>query len=217
MTMTWKDVAHAVADFAPTAGSLLGGPAGGAVGALIAATLGTATEPDKVVEAIQSDPQAAVKLKELELNHRLEMERLVVQAEANRLARETAELQEETKQAQTVNETMQEEVRNADKEAWYQKGWRPFNGFAVGAAFFISVVCILWLAYVAVSEKDTTAMAMIPQLVTALAMLFTLAYAVLGVAAHHRGKVKRITAGESGAGLLGALADRFKNKKEKAG
>jgi hypothetical protein len=68
--MDWKKVGQAVADAAPILGSLAGGPAGGAVGALIASTLGTASDPDAVVAKIKSDPDSFLKLQELEKTER---------------------------------------------------------------------------------------------------------------------------------------------------
>jgi len=213
MTITWKDIAKTVAQVAPTAGSLLGGPAGVAIGNLIAAALGTTAEPDKVLEAIQSDPQAAVKLKELELNHKLEMERLTVEAEKNRLAVETAELQETSKQIESVNSTMRAE---AASEHWFSAFWRPYWGVISGTAFGAAVVFIGLLAYKAVAEKDHEAMRMIPDLVVSLAELFAIPGAILGITAWHRGRMQRIQAGDSDGSMVGALVDRFrKGKKEK--
>ena len=71
--MDWKKVGQAVADAAPLLGSLAGGPAGGAVGALIASTLGTA-----------SDPEVFLKLQQLESDerkHLLDMQVQTLQAE----------------------------------------------------------------------------------------------------------------------------------------
>lgn len=83
--MDWSDVGKLVAKAAPLAGTILGGPAGGAIGGLIASLFGVESEPDQVASAIQQDPQAALKLKELELNHKIELERLVLEQEKMRL------------------------------------------------------------------------------------------------------------------------------------
>ena len=49
--MEWKDLAADVAKAAPILGGLLGGPAGAAVGGLIASALGTSNDPAQISEA----------------------------------------------------------------------------------------------------------------------------------------------------------------------
>lgn len=83
--MDWKDLAGVVGKAAPIVGGILGGPAGAAVGGLVATALGTDSTPDAVSTALLSDPQAAVKLKELETNSRVQLQQLAVTAEQNRL------------------------------------------------------------------------------------------------------------------------------------
>lgn len=91
--MEWKDLGKIVAKVAPLAGTLLGGPAGAAVGAIISSTLGVGNDPTEVEQALKTNPDAAVKLKEIESTRQVELQKLLVQSEANRLAAETAEVQ----------------------------------------------------------------------------------------------------------------------------
>ncbi len=67
--MNWKDIASTVGKFAPVVGTVLGGPAGAAVGALVSSALGVENEPQAVAKAIQADPQAALKLKQLQIDN----------------------------------------------------------------------------------------------------------------------------------------------------
>lgn len=83
--MDWKDVAGVVGKAAPILGGILGGPAGAAVGGLVATALGTDATPDAVSAALLGDPNAAVKLKELEVNSKVQLQQLAVSAEQNRL------------------------------------------------------------------------------------------------------------------------------------
>lgn len=83
--MDWKDVAGVVGKAAPILGGILGGPAGAAVGSLVATALGTDATPDAVSTALLGDPDAAVKLKELEVNSKVQLQQLAVSAEQNRL------------------------------------------------------------------------------------------------------------------------------------
>ncbi|QBQ72370.1 hypothetical protein [Serratia phage vB_SmaM_Hera] len=84
--MNWKDVSNAVGSAAPILGGLLGGPAGAAVGSLVSAALGTENTPDAVNKAILTNPDAALKLAELQENSKVQLQQLAVTAEQNRLA-----------------------------------------------------------------------------------------------------------------------------------
>jgi hypothetical protein len=64
--INWKSIAGTVGRAAPAAGAALVGPAGAAVGAVIASKLGTAPTPAAVQAAIKADPGVALKLAEIE-------------------------------------------------------------------------------------------------------------------------------------------------------
>jgi hypothetical protein len=83
--MDWKDIASVVGKAAPVVGTLLGGPAGAAVGGLISAALGTENTPDAVSAALLGNPDAIVKVQELQINAKVQLQQLAVTAEANRL------------------------------------------------------------------------------------------------------------------------------------
>jgi len=89
--MNWSDVGRVVGNAAPTLGALLGGPAGGAVGALIASALGTSSDPDAVNAALAADPSALAKVQELQINAKVQLQQLAVTAEMNRLQAEGAQ------------------------------------------------------------------------------------------------------------------------------
>lgn len=89
--MDWKDVAGVVGKAAPILGGILGGPAGAAVGGLVATALNTDATPDAVSKALLGDPEAAVKLKELEVNSKVQLQQLAVTAEQNRLQADAAQ------------------------------------------------------------------------------------------------------------------------------
>jgi len=84
--MNWSDLKSVVGKAAPVVGTLLGGPAGAAVGGLVAAALGTDNTPDAVSAALIGNPDAIVKLQELQTNAKVQLQQLAVTAEANRLA-----------------------------------------------------------------------------------------------------------------------------------
>lgn len=83
--MDWKSIGQSVGSIAPVLGTLLGGPAGAAVGTLVAQALGTKDDPESVNAAILADPSAAMKLQELQMNNKVELQRLTLQLETTRI------------------------------------------------------------------------------------------------------------------------------------
>lgn len=83
--MEWKDVISVISKAAPVLGSLFG-PAGTAVGAvagtglnLVARALGVEPTEDAVKQAIATDPEAALKLAQYEMLHKIELQKLEIQ------------------------------------------------------------------------------------------------------------------------------------------
>ena len=166
--MNWSDIASTVARTAPMLGGLLGGPIGAAVGAagsIIASALGVAPTPDAVSIALQTNPDAAVKLAQIEKERHVELQDLTVRAAANQLASDTAAIQ-------AINTTMQAETKS---EHWPSYTWRPFCGFVFGITFF-GVYFVLPLAKMVVPAIPFEAWAAMG--------------AVLGVASFFRGKAQ---------------------------
>lgn len=90
--MDWKEIGRTAASVgAPLLGGALFGPAGAAVGSIIAAQFGVSPDatPDQVLTAIKGDPDAALKLRQIETTH---VERLH-ELENERLRIETADVQ----------------------------------------------------------------------------------------------------------------------------
>jgi hypothetical protein len=74
--MTWSEIAAIVGKTAPLLGGVLGGPAGAAIGSIVAAALGTENSPDAVAAALAGDPDAALKLRAIETSHEAELQRI---------------------------------------------------------------------------------------------------------------------------------------------
>ena len=89
--MKWMDIGkQAIQMGAPILGGALGGPAGAAVGTMIANQFGVDDPtPANIMAAIKADPDAAMKLREIELRHQ---ERLI-ELESDRFRIETADVQ----------------------------------------------------------------------------------------------------------------------------
>jgi len=178
----WDRVKGMVAKVAPVLGNAILPGAGGVAGALVASALGVEAEPSAVEQALAVDPQAAVKLREIESAERTTLARIAAE-------QEVAQIQAETAQAQSVNETMRAEV-NAPK--WWSSAWRPFIGFVTGIAFLAEAVFIGVLMVKALETGQlANALSQIPAIVAALTGLFTPMCLILGIAAHHRGAMQR--------------------------
>lgn len=89
--MNWSDIGNIVGKTAPIVGTLLGGPAGAAVGALVADVLGVQSEPGAVSAALAGNPDALVRIQELQVNAKVQLQQLAVTAESNRLQAEAAQ------------------------------------------------------------------------------------------------------------------------------
>ncbi len=89
--MGWKDVAGKIVGAAPMIGGLLGGPLGGAAGGIISMLGGVLglkpgeVTPEALDKLISTDPEALIKLRGLEWEHRVELQRLVLATETARL------------------------------------------------------------------------------------------------------------------------------------
>ncbi len=85
-TDSLKALGAVVASSAPLLGSVVMGPLGAGIGAIIANSFGVDPKnTDELIQKIQTDPQAAIKLKELEINSTIELQRLSVQQAVSEL------------------------------------------------------------------------------------------------------------------------------------
>ena len=67
----WDKVLELVGSAAPVVGTLLGGSAGNAVGELVARALGVENSPEAIEKELRNNPEAYLKLKELEVSKEL--------------------------------------------------------------------------------------------------------------------------------------------------
>ena len=93
--MNWSDIGGIVGRAAPIVGTLLGGPAGAAVGALVASALNVSNDPDAVNAALVASPDAMIRITELQTNARIQLEQLAVQIETVRIQAAGAQYQAE--------------------------------------------------------------------------------------------------------------------------
>jgi hypothetical protein len=178
--MDWKDIAATVGKAAPLLGTLLGGPAGGAVGALVASALGTGADPDAVAKEIAANPDAAVKLREIEAKRQADLQGLTVD-----LAK--AEMAAAVQASASVNTTMQAE---AAAEHWPTYSWRPAIGFSVALAVVGSVLTVFAAYGAALLYGKSDGLAAMPGILAALAGIIAVVSPILGIASWFRGKAQ---------------------------
>lgn len=112
--MNWKSI---LGDVAPILGTVLGGPAGAAVGGLVAKVLGVGHTQDDLAAALKNNPQLIEKIKELEITQQTQFAQLNQELQKGQLA---------------VN------LQEAQSKSLFVAGWRPFVGWGTGLAFLLS-------------------------------------------------------------------------------
>jgi hypothetical protein len=180
--MEWKDIAGAVGKFAPMLGSLLGGPAGAVIGGVVSSALGVDDKPLSVSKAIAESPDAALKLAQIEADHRIKWQELAVD-------QAKAEIALIAQQSGDVNKTMQAESAS---EHWPTFSWRPFIGFAVGINVLLSSIIPVgvFLAVIFGSQSSASALGALPMVLGALAAVNGTVLPILGIASWFRGKAQ---------------------------
>ncbi|MEH6649982.1 MAG: hypothetical protein V7707_08170 [Motiliproteus sp.] len=89
--MDWSRITGVIAKAAPLLGTALGGPAGAAVGAMVAQSLGVEATPEAIEQHLAQNPEALVELKTLEHDERkhlrdLAFKRAQLDVESDRMA-----------------------------------------------------------------------------------------------------------------------------------
>lgn len=78
----WEtELVKTVVHYAPILGTALAGPAGGAVGTLISNVFGS-DDKKELCDQIKADPDAEIKLKQIEEDHEIELKKLALQQSA---------------------------------------------------------------------------------------------------------------------------------------
>lgn len=188
--MDWKDAVEEVAKVAPAVATAIGGPAAGGITAgaarMVTGLLGIENSPEALVGALQ-DPAKLAELKRIDNDHRLELEKLRMQAEAADAAEKTARLVE-------INRTIRAEAASNDA---YVRRWRPTFGYLMALAWLLQSGAIGWALVNDLSQAGEMA-----QAVTALTPMWSVALAILGINVHKRSQDKRVAAGQQPGGFM---------------
>jgi len=188
--MDWKDLKGMVGKAAPLLGTLLGGPAGAAVGSLVASALGVEDKPDAVHRALEADPNLLLKLRETEMQQQTELQRMMVESETTRLTQ--------------VNETMRAELASGDK---FKSYWRPLFGYVMAVTWGAIMLAATYQILFAPDKAANTLNAL-----GQLSGLWSVGLAVLGINVWKRSDDKALAFGQQKEGLISALATRIKGE-----
>lgn len=88
----WNNIKALIGSNAPLIGTLVGGPAGTAVGGLIANALGVENTPQAIEKEIKANPDAMIALRKLEGEQEIELRRLALKASDIALEAHKAEM-----------------------------------------------------------------------------------------------------------------------------
>lgn len=180
--MKWSDITSAVSKYAPMLGALVGGPAGGAIGKTISVALGVANTPEAVSAAIEASPENALKLAQIEAEHKTRYEELITEREKNELAAITSATSD-------VNQTMQEEGKS---EHFVTYSWRPAIGYAVAMAVVLSVLIVASAYGSLLINGDASGLAQLPGILASIAGIIAVVSPILGIASWFRGKMQAL-------------------------
>jgi hypothetical protein len=163
VSASWKEVGAAITKVAPALGSVFG-PAGAAVGGLVSVVgrafgLGDNPTPDAVLTALQTSPDAAVKLAQIEADHK---DRIIAALVAMRQA--------DSEDLNQVNQTIRADEQG---QSWLQRNHHAIECLAT-VAWVIAVY--FWLPVFKITPPTIPTEA------------FLMVGAILGVAAYGKGQ-----------------------------
>lgn len=140
--MDFDNLGKTIANFAPILGAMLPIPGGAAIGAVIAHEFGgSINNPDDLISRIVSDPNAGVKLLEIQSNCKVQLQQLAVQQAQNELTAQTAQLESDR-------------LDRADARNRNSRSWMPeIVTFILVTGFFGIIAGIMYFHLSSEDEK----------------------------------------------------------------
>ena len=144
----WDNIKELIGTSAPVIGTLLGGPAGGAVGGLIGKALGVENTPEAIEAELRNNPDALIRLKELEnskelaiLQAELEHKRIDVGSviDNKKLDNEKDQIYLADKQSARSRQTDSEKATGKVDVALY------VIACVIVVAFFVSILALIFI------------------------------------------------------------------------
>ena len=189
--MGWEKVSKLIGKYAPVVGTLVGGPAGSAVGALVATALGVENSPEAVEKEISKNPSKAQEaLKQLQERNKHQYEMMLLEMQKTAIS----------EQARTARA----EIKSESK---YVMWWRPTFGYMLALSFFVWTSAF---SYMLIKLIDNPAgmsetVSSVAQLMGSLSIIWGTALAVLGINVSSRSKDKQIEKTGEYKGLISQI------------
>lgn len=153
----------------------------------VAAAVTGENDPQLAMDKIGRDPELQIKLQQA-------MQPVII-----------AQFQEESKRLETINATMRVEIQSNDK---FKSYWRPFFGYIMALSWGAMMFAIVWAVIDSPDQADR-----IINSLSALATMWSVGLAVLGIQIRARSKDKVIANGHAPEpGIMSAIAQRIKGK-----
>ena len=190
--MDWKDIGSLLGGIAPTLGTILGGPLGGAAGSILSGALGTAATPEAVGAALSqpASPEAIAKA-EAEVKEKYGYLSEAAKADAQQVI--------------AINQTMQAET--AAGVSWWH--WRHLIGYAT----LLWAVAVLPPFVLAMWKGDASVINAVTAGLGSATLFFGILAGLNGyVAQDTTRRIATATTGQAG-GLLGAVLGNIIGKK----
>ena len=183
--MDLKSFAQSLASIGlPLLGAALPIPGGVAIGTALANWISSpSAKPEDILATLTSSAEALQKAKEFQANNHQSLVTIAVNYEL-------AQAKIDADSQAVVNTTMVAEASNSANENWFQKCWRPFNGYIVGLGSLVAVTFSCYLFYLGIFTKDTIAISTVPQLAMSVATILAVPGAAVGITAWTRGKAQ---------------------------
>lgn len=190
--MDWGDLGKKIASQGATLlGAAIAGPGAGAgLGAIVAEALGVENDPGSIGKAIERDPEAAVKLQEIQSGERVRLREIAS-------SQVLAEIKADQARHSEINTTMRAELAH---DGIFKSGWRPFIGWVFGLSIgllFLSLMVTLLREPQLVSNSEFAGL---------LTWLLGSASTVIGVNIRERSRDKRVSAGAPAQTTLERIA-----------
>lgn len=171
-------------------GAALPIPGGAAIATGLAAALGLSDDQPVNIAAAMQDPAKLQAAMEFQAKHEERLLELTSSYEIEMRKADSADVA-------IINQTIQKELEFSASEDRVQKWWRPANGYVVALGSLLSVIGVLVLFYVAITDPKLglnvpTVINTIPTLASAIAMILAVPGAAVGITAWHRGVKQRL-------------------------
>ncbi|EGR3202504.1 TPA: hypothetical protein NKV98_003946 [Vibrio parahaemolyticus] len=186
----WEKVKSLIGSAAPLVGTLIGGPAGGAVAGMVASALGVENSPEAIEQALINNSDALLQIKQLESDERVKLRELAFQH---------AELESEERKLAMTQQAATTQAEYASNDPFVRR-WRPMWGYTLCFSW-----ALMFLGLFAVMVIEPTETANVINAIVALTPLISVALAVLGINIHKRSLDKQVAAGKEPVGMMASL------------